>query len=556
MSIRSIRVRGNLGALSFALAAYCANVHATLTNGTADAALYGDVANEQFGGFATVKGDYNGDGFPDLVSGMPSYTNGESYEGAVYVYYGTANGFPDQPDMHYETDMLYGYLGSSPIAADINGDGYDDLVVGAYNYTGTANYQGAVMVFFGGPNGLSSTPDQIMTGESTYSYYGFGIRNMGDLNGDGYADVLVTAMGQGSVGKVYVYMGSAAGLNTTPASTLTGTRTYGYFGNMIATGDANGDGLFDVAITLSASDPDPAQVLIYHGTASGIEASPSQIVTQPEGDSSERFGNALLLPGDIDGDGHPDLVVGSPYYVDGATHAGKITVFFGSDGGDIATDNYQVVTSNSTDWTYFGDNLSAGDFDNDGHMDVVIGTSINTRPTSAGQPWPGIFWIMRGTSSGLASTPLYAVKGETGSLDQVGVTIAPGDINSDGVLDMVSGSGTYTYSLTSQGVLRTYLGAGVNHAPVAAKDTFKLQENAGYTALDVLSNDSDADGDTLTVKSIVQQPEYGNLQLLNGRLYYRPAKGFTGSDSFKYKVTDGHDASDKAKVVVKVKADQ
>lgn len=528
--------------------------HANLENNTADVEVLGPIADAQFGGSLSVTGDFNGDGLADLVVGMPGYSNGASNEGAVYVYYGTVDGYPSTPDYTYETNTVYGFVGSSPIAADINGDGYDDLVVGAYNYSEATNYKGAIMVFFGGPDGLSTRPDQIVEGESSYSFFGALVRRMGDLNGDGYEDVAVSASGQSSVGKIYIYFGSATGLNTTPAATLSGSEMYGYYGNRMITGDVDGDGLYDLIVSTVVSGSDPARITIYKGTANGIDTTPIETLGQVAGSSSDLFGDNMLLPGDIDGDGYPDLVVGSPYYNGGSGNSGMMTIFYGSASGFLASGRIQTVTAHSTDWSFFGGNLASGDFDNDGYADVVVGTSVYSNPISSGQPWPGIVWILRGTADGLETTPMAVLKGQTGSLDQLGTSLAVSDINHDGVPDLFAGSSTYSDTLSYQGILRTYYGVGINHAPVAAKDKFKLEENARLIEVAVLDNDTDVDGDTLTVTKIVALPVNGTATLVAGHVFYKPDRGYVGSDSFSYKISDGRGGTDKAKVKVTVSA--
>ena len=155
---------------------------------------------------------------------------------------------------------------------DINGDGYPDAVVGGLLYsTGT----GAAYIFYGGSGGVSSTPVTTLIGQATPEGFGSSIA-LGDLNGDGFADVVVGAYDYNTAtGAVYIYNGGSGGVSTTPTTTLTGTSYDELFGCSVAVGDINGDGYTDLVVGVSGYSSGTGEVLIYNGASGGISTAPS-----------------------------------------------------------------------------------------------------------------------------------------------------------------------------------------------------------------------------------------------------------------------------------------
>jgi hypothetical protein len=132
-----------------------------------------------------------------------------------------------------------------------------------------------------------------------------------DVNGDGFADVVVGAPQVQDTGAAYVYLGSATGLDTTPATTLIGPkRAYGGFGWSVASaGDVNGDGFADLVVA-TRGDGGPACFYVYLGNAAGLDTTP--VASICPGDSVLSLGLSVASAGDVNGDGYADLVVGGP----------------------------------------------------------------------------------------------------------------------------------------------------------------------------------------------------------------------------------------------------
>ncbi len=137
-------------------------------------------------------GDVNGDGYSDVIVGAKGYDNEETDEGAAFVYYGSASGLSTTADWMGESDQdsaNYGISVSS--AGDVNGDGYSDVIIGSYNYDDTLLNEGVAFVYFGSDTGLSDSADWIGKGNQEGANYGIDVAGAGDINGDGYSDIIV-----------------------------------------------------------------------------------------------------------------------------------------------------------------------------------------------------------------------------------------------------------------------------------------------------------------------------------------------------------------------------
>ncbi len=415
----------------------------------------GENADDAFGFSVATAGDVNGDGYADLLVGAFAFPAGNE-RGKVYLYLGSADGFASTPAWTATGENVgdrFGY--SIATAGDVNGDGYDDVLVGAYGFPNWTQ-RGKVYLYLGSPSGLSSTPDWTATGENTGDLFGLPAVAAGDVNGDGYGDVLIGASHypSGDIrGKAYLYLGSSSGLSSSPAWTATGENSDDTFSfSMSTAGDVNGDGYADVLIggyTYPAG-AERGKVYLYLGSPSGLPPTPDW--TETGENASEWFGVSVTTAGDVNGDGYSDILIGAPAYPNGLWQ-GKVYLHLGSSSG----------LSPAPDWTIVGENAGdalgrvslAGDVNGDGYADVLIGA-----PHYPGGTYRGKTYLYLGSSSGLSSTPDWTTLGENDGDTYGGAVSLAGDVNGDGYTDIVVGAPDFPGG-NRQGKVYLYLGASM-----------------------------------------------------------------------------------------------
>jgi FG-GAP repeat len=359
-----------------------------------------------FGWQAKCAGDVNGDGFDDLIISMDNYDNIYDDEGAVYVYYGSAS-----PDASYDWmargNSTYAHFGVSVDGAgDINGDGYDDIIVGANGN----DYPGVITeayVWYGGlgglgANGLPSNADWHATDNTLTISFAYQVRGIGDVNGDGYDDILVGAHNYDGTfnnqGAVFVYYGDSSGLGPTGTTAnadwmATGEQSDAYLGFASdGVGDLNGDGFDDLAVGAYAydhSESNEGMVFVWYGSATGLGANGTPVNADWEAESntsSAIFGYSVAPAGDVNNDGYNDLLVSAPGYPIG----GAWFVWIGSDDGlgpnGSPLNCYYSGYSDQTGANLGRDNAGALDANGDGRDDIFV----PARLYSNGQSYEGM----------------------------------------------------------------------------------------------------------------------------------------------------------------------
>jgi hypothetical protein len=512
-----------------------------------------DQQDASFGRSVSSAGDVNADGFDDVIVGAYGYDNGESNEGRAFVYFGSAGGLSTSAAWTAEGDQFGAHFGwSVSSAGDVNADGFDDVIVGAYGYSNGQNDEGRVFVYLGSAGGLATSPTWTAESDQDSAQFGYSVSSAGDVNADGFDDVIVGATnydsGQLDEGRAFVYLGSAGGLATSPAWTAEGDQdSAGFGGSVSSAGDVNADGFDDVIAGAENYDNgqlDEGRAFVYLGSAGGLATSPAWTA---EGDQdSADFGGSVSSAGDVNADGFDDVVVGAYGYDNGQFDEGQALVYLGSAGG-LATSPAWTAEGDSA-YDYFGRSVSsAGDVNADGFDDVIVGTRLY----SNGQAQEGRAVVYLGSAGGLATSPAWTAEGDQdGAFFGISVSHA-GDLNGDGASDVIVGADGYDNGQAQEGRAFVYHGEVVNRAPVAVDDTATTDENTPVT-VDVLANDSDPDGDPLTV-DLDSAPSSGTAVInADDTITYTPATNFTGTDSLTYIVDDTAAGSNIAEVAVTV----
>lgn len=280
--------------------------------------MYGDNSGQSL-----ALTDVNADGFSDVVMAIPSW-DGERGEnaGRVDVYHGSAIGLFTAPKFTAEGLSENAALGTSIAAAgDVNGDGFEDVVMGAPGETvDNLEAAGVYRLHLGSQVGLRFKPAWGLTGRTKHGKCGTMVTALGDMNQDGYTDVMVlddAPLRQGAEGEavhletLLVYKGGPKGLDLQPSVKLPGPGD-DFYGQAVAVGDFNADGFIDAAIGMPDPEPRPGQaarpphVLWHLGTGGGFAAQPEVLLA---GEQDAGFG-ATLCAADLDADGGADLLVG------------------------------------------------------------------------------------------------------------------------------------------------------------------------------------------------------------------------------------------------------
>jgi len=283
---------------------------------------------------ALPAGDVNGDGRPDLLVTLPTFDGRYAREGAVWLFLGRTNGLPTTPDWIAtggQSNAVFGFSASA--AGDVNGDGYDDIVVGASRLRGNDQGAGRFSVFFGSSTGLQSKAAFQVDGSERAAHLGEAVSGKGDLNGDGFADVAIGEPGevQKASGCVRVYYGSRAGLSQNRSQTLVGAPGAAFGKSLAIVGDVNGDGCADLAVgepEFAGAQWRDGRAYLFLGSRSGVSSTPACVIDA--GRRGGRYAITVATAGDVDGDGLSDFLIGSPYWNTGKRNGGRVDLIFGS----------------------------------------------------------------------------------------------------------------------------------------------------------------------------------------------------------------------------------
>ncbi|MBK8550009.1 MAG: FG-GAP repeat protein [Ignavibacteria bacterium] len=268
-----------------------------------DVILYGDSPGILFGYSVSTAGDVNRDGFSDVIISALSY---QSDAGIVYIFYG-GTVMDTTPDVILSAEAIGDFFGVSlSDAGDVNADGYADVIIGASQ---SGNDQGRAYIFYGGST-MNNTADVIMTGEDDYDKFGQAVSGAGDVNGDGYADAMVGALFSDFSGKVFLFYGGK-NMNNTADLIMTGGAFDDQFGSTLSdAGDVNGDGYSDIIAGMNGFYNYRDFAYVFFG-GSNMDNVADITLSEP---GSLLFGFRVSSAGDLNGDGYGDVMVAAWIY--------------------------------------------------------------------------------------------------------------------------------------------------------------------------------------------------------------------------------------------------
>jgi hypothetical protein len=420
-------------------------VSAAITSLTPLSTFTGEAVSNYFGNSVSSAGDVNGDGYDDVIVSAHRRNAGlGDNQGSVYIFYGGSS-MDNSPDVTMNGVAAGDRFGNSVSSAgDVNNDGYDDVVVGAYlRNAGLGANQGSAYIFYGGSS-MDNSPDVTMDGEAAGDYFGQSVSQAGDVNGDGYDDVIVGAYYQGAtdVGRAYIFYGGSS-MDNNADVTFTGEAASDRFGcSASSAGDVNNDGFSDVIVGAWGHN---AGLGAFQGSAYIFYGGPSMDnvvdVTMNGVAAEDLFGWSVSSAGDINNDGFSDVIVGA-YYRNAGLGAGQGSsyIFYGGPSMDNTED---VTIDGEAAGDSFGWSVSsANDINNDGYSDVVIGAPYHNAGLGAQQ---GRAYIYFGGSS-MDNVADVTMDGEAAG-DQLGCSVSSvGDVNNDGWKEFIVGASNYSSS--------------------------------------------------------------------------------------------------------------
>ncbi|GFE69461.1 S-layer family protein [Chroococcus sp. FPU101] len=521
------------------------NFNLSSLNGSNGFAINGIDFGDYSGRSVSSAGDVNGDGFDDIIIGAHRASSTNVDAGQSYVVFGKSGGFTANFNLSglngsngfaingINIGDISGYSVSG--AGDVNGDGFDDLIIGAFDSNVNGTETGQSYVVFGKSGGFSANLNLsslngsngfAINGINPNDYSGVSVSNAGDVNGDGFDDLIIGADGadpnSSRSGQSYVVFGKSGGFSASlNLSTLNGTNGFAINGigqndfsggSVSSAGDVNGDGFDDIIIGAYSADPNSVtgagQSYVVFGKSGGFGASLNlSTLNGTNGfaingiNSLDRSGVSVSSAGDVNGDGFDDLIIGALRADPNGASSGQSYVVFGKSGGFSAslnlsslngTNGFAINGINGTD--YSGRSVSsAGDVNGDGFDDLIIGAwSADPNGTQSGQSY-----VIFGRSTGT-------------TLPSITLAVSPTSVTENGTANLIytfTRNGSLTSPLTVNYTISGTATRGTDYANIGTSVTFAA--NSSTTTVTV-----NPTGDTT-----VEPNETVILTLANGTGY-------------------------------------
>jgi len=456
----------------------------------------GNAAGTKMGSAVSGVGDVNGDGKPDVLVGAELYQGTQEKEGAAFLFLGSGGSLSNVPDWHFYGGQKGSHLGCALTGlGDINKDGVDDIAISACEYNIEENDEmnkskvGAVFVFHGSPSfTLSTQPDWTLIGDQVEAYLGTSVSSAGDINKDGYMDMLVGApsyplldelgnpLPNEKRGKVFLFFGSKEGFSSTPDWQAEGKTNGEKFGFSLTTADVDGDG--DPDVIIGAPRPtNKGSVYVYENIDGVLSTTPKII---PHDQSGAQFGFTVKGVGFVNEDKYEDVVIGAPYFKElidlNLVSKGCVYLFAGSSTGLSGTPSREICGQVPNG--KLGASLAkAGDMDNDGYDDFLVGSpDFSEIVIEPGEEQQGAVFLFFGAPK--TSSPAH-VRADVDSVfggkadTDFGISIGSiGDINGDNQLDIIIGAPDFKVGGIRPGRAMVYF-AGIPGIP-EPEDVFSI----------------------------------------------------------------------------------
>jgi ankyrin repeat protein len=376
-----------------------------------------------------IGGDVNGDGFGDVLIGAWEWQNNR---GRAYLHFGG-------PHMDQVADIVFtgikegdGFANQSGVFGDVNNDGYDDVIIGAIGNANTIGIQdGYVHVYLGGPR-MDNVPDIVLSPSEAGRRGGFGFVASGDVDNDGYCDILV---GEPWSKRVSLFWGGDQ-LSTSTNVVFVGTENaFPFSHRMSIGGDVNGDGYNDIIIGSRESGENKrlenkqGRAYLYLGnTKEQMDTDCDWFFVDETPGSS--FGSAVDIF-DIDNDGYDDVIIAARY---ASSLRGRVYVYWGSESFDGSEPG---VILEPKEVSGMGEYLQAGHINGDPYGDILVGGWIYP----GNQYRHGRAYVFYGNSKDAIDTDCdYIFEGEGRTEDWFGAQLGLGDVNNDGYTDTIVGA--------------------------------------------------------------------------------------------------------------------
>ena len=457
----------------------------------------GDLIGAWYGASVSFAGDLNKEGFDDMVIGAPRFSNGEDQEGRVVVFPGTATLTPGSPRM-LELNMEFVRFGASVAAAgDVDNDTFDDIIVSAPRYDIGSGVTGIALVYRGSAAGVVTAPFWSVEGDQADAGFGEVVASAGDVNNDGYDDVMVAAPqydnGQPGEGRVFLYLGSPTGPALSASWTASGGQSGARFGASLASaGDMNHDGYDDVLIGAPGygnGEVNEGRVYLYHGSPSGLTSLP--VWSYESNQASAELGSSVAGGGDVNGDTWADIVIGARLFDNGQTDEGGVMVLAGSASGPGVTPLWRIDGDQAG--AQMGSAVAvASDLNGDGLADILVGASGYDNVEAN----EGRVFAYLGAPSGILAGAARTIEPNQAGAAMGSSVAGQGDLNNDGLSDILIGASLFDGGQTDEG--RAYLFGGARSLSPAPNACFyylvRAENTCGAGPLGFSSNGAPVSG--------------------------------------------------------------